>query len=106
MIPRIAADPRQRSERKANLLLASELLRGQATLSVDDLGQRADGWVRRILAWRELLSNPIVLAAAGSGAAFFAASGKQSRGRLWRGLRWAWLAWRVLRRRPGGRSAT
>lgn len=98
MIPRIPADPAQRAERKANLLLASELLRGQAVLAVDDIGQRADGWALRVMAWRKLLSNPIVLAAAGSGAAFFAAAGQKRRGQFWRGLRWAWLAWRVWRR--------
>ena len=74
-------------------------MRGQAALSVDDLGQRADGWVLRILSWRDLLTHPVVLAAAGGGAAFFAASGKQGRGKFWRGLRWAWLAWRLWRRR-------
>lgn len=95
MIPRIPADPAQRAERKANLLLASGLLRGQAALAVDDLGQRADGWVRRVVAWRDLLTNPIVLAAAGAGATFFAASGRQGRGKLGRGMRLAWLAWRL-----------
>ncbi len=95
MIPRIPDDPALRAQRKANLLLASEVVRGQAALSVDDLGERADGWVRRILSWRDLLTSPAVLAAAGGGAAFFAASGKQGRGKLWRGLRWAWLAWRI-----------
>ena len=99
MIPRIPADPVQRSERKANLLLASELMRGQAALSVDDVGQRADGWVRRILAWRDLLSNPVVLAAASGGAALFASAGADRRGKLWRGLRWAWLAYKVWGRR-------
>lgn len=98
MIPRIPADPAERAERKANLLLASELLRGQAALAVDDLGERADGWARRLMAWRSLLSNPAVLAAAGGGAAFFAAAGQKRRGQFWRGLRWAWLAWRVWRR--------
>lgn len=98
MIPKIPDDPVARAERKANLLLASEVLRGQATLAVDDLGGRADRWAVRILAWRNLLSNPVVLASAGGGAAFFAAIGPQQRGRFWRGLRWAWLAWRVLRR--------
>lgn len=100
MIPKIPADPALRAERKANLMLASKLLRGQAALSVDDLGQRADGWVVRVMAWRNLLSNPIVLAAAGGGAAFFASAGKDRRGKLWRGLRWAWLAWRLW----GGRK--
>jgi hypothetical protein len=99
MIPRIPHDPRLRSERKANLLLASELLRGQAQRDVDDLGQRADGLVSRVLTVRDWLTNPTVLAAASSGAAFFAAAGQKKRGQLWRGLRWAWLAWRVLRKR-------
>lgn len=95
MIPRIPADPALRDRRKADLLLASGLLRGQAHLAVDDLGQRADGWVSRVLAWRDLLTNPVVLTAASAGAAFFAASGQRGRGRLWRGMRWAWLAWRL-----------
>lgn len=99
MIPRIPTDPRLRAERKADLLMASELLRGQAQSAVDDLGGRADGLVRRVLVVRGWLSDPVVLAAASSGAAFFAAAGQKQRGRLWRGLRWAWLAWRVLRKR-------
>ncbi|MDR7270832.1 hypothetical protein J2X20_003490 [Pelomonas saccharophila] len=99
MIPRIPTDPVQRAERKANLLLASELMRGQAALSVDDVGQRADGWVRRILSWRDLLTNPVILAAASGGAALFAGAGADRRGKLWRGLRWAWLAYKVWGRR-------
>ena len=99
MIPRIPQDPRLRAERKANLLLASELLRGQAQRDVDDLGQRADGLVNRVVTVRDWLSDPVVLAAAGSGAAFFAAVGQKRRGQFWRGLRWAWLVWRVARRR-------
>ena len=99
MIPRIPHDPRLRAERKANLLLASELLRGQAQLAVDDLGQRADGWVRRVLVVRDWLSNPVVLAAASGGAAFFATAGHRRRGQFWRGLRWAWLGWQVWQRR-------
>ena len=98
MIPRIPDDPVARAERKANLLLASEVMRGQAALAVDDLGARADRWAVRLMAWKNLLSNPLVLATAGGGAAFFAASGPQQRSRFWRGLRWAWLAWRVFRR--------
>jgi len=99
MIPRIPDDPLQRAERKANLLLASELRRGQAQRDVDDLGQRADGVVGRALKVRDWLSDPVVLAAASSGAAFFAAAGQKRRGQFWRGLRWAWLVWRVVRRR-------
>lgn len=97
MIPRIPSDPRLRAERKANLLLASELLRGQAQIAVDDLGERADGLVNRVLTVREWLSNPAVLAAATGGAAFFAAAGSKRRGKLMGALRWAWLAWRMLR---------
>jgi hypothetical protein len=99
MIPRIPQDPVLRSERKANLLLVSELLRGQAQRDVDDLGQRADGLVNQALVVRDWLTDPVVLAAASSGAAFFAAAGHKKRGQLWRGLRWAWLAWRVWRKR-------
>lgn len=95
MIPRIPADRALRSRRKANLLLASELLRGQATAAVDDLGERADGLVNRVLVVRGWLSNPVVLAAASGGAAFFAAAGQRRRGRLIGALRWAWLAWRL-----------
>ncbi len=62
MIPKIPADPAERAERKANLLLASALLRGQAAVAVDELAGRADGWAVRLMAWRNLLSNPIVLA--------------------------------------------
>ncbi len=99
MIPKIPADPAERAERKANLLLASALLRGQAAVAVDELAGRADGWAVRLMAWRNLLSNPIVLATLGGGAAFFAASRGQRRSRVWRGLRWAWLAWRLFRQR-------
>jgi hypothetical protein len=99
MRPRISAQSAARDERKANLLLASQLLRGQAALAVDDVGQRADSWVLRVVAWRNLLTHPAVVAAAGGSAAFFAAVGPQRRGRLWRGLRWAWLGWKLLQKR-------
>ncbi|RZL38520.1 MAG: hypothetical protein EOP35_05605 [Rubrivivax sp.] len=99
MIPRIPHDPALRGERKANLLLASALLRGQVQRDVDELGERADGAARRVLMVRGWLSDPLVLAALGGGAAFFAGSGRQGRGRLWGLLRWGWLAWRVWRRR-------
>lgn len=99
MIPRIPTDPALRTRRKQDLLLASALMREQTQASVDDLGDRADGLVHRVLAVRVWLSQPAVLAAASAGAAFFATAGRQGRGRLWRGLRWAWLAWRVLKQR-------
>jgi hypothetical protein len=99
MRPRIPADPMQRSQRKADLLMASALIRRQVVLATDDLGERADGWVRRWRAWRDLLTSPAVQLAAGLGAGLFAAVGAKRRGALWRGLRWAWLAWRVWSRR-------
>ena len=99
MIPTIPDDPRLRDERKANLLLASELLRGQVGRDVDDLGERADAVVHRALVVRGWLSDPTVLAAAGGAAAFFATAGQKRRGKLLGALRWAWLAWRIWRRR-------
>lgn len=99
MIPRIPTDPKRRAERKADLLLASELLRGQARRDADDLGERADVVVRRALVVRGWLTDPAVLAVASGAGAFFAAAGKQRRGKLAGVLRWAWLAWRLLRRR-------
>ncbi len=99
MKPRIPSDPAARAQRKADLLMASELLRGQAALAVDDIAQRADGLALRVMAWRRLLANPVVLSAAGAGTAFFAAAGPAMRGRFWRGLRWAWLAWRLWQKR-------
>lgn len=94
---RTPTGPERRARRKADLLLASALLREQSALAVDDLGGRADGWARRVQAWRAALSHPVVLAAAGAGAAFFAGSGRS--GRLWRGLRWTWLLWKLGQRR-------
>jgi hypothetical protein len=99
VIPRIPQDPDLRAQRKENLLLASALLRGQVQQQVDDLGERADGVARRVLVVRAWLSDPLVQAAVGGGAAFFATSGRAGRRRLWGLLRWGWLAWRVWRRR-------
>ena len=102
MIPSIPHDPLARAERKANLLLASQLLRGQARRDVDELSQRADSLVSRVLTARDWLTDPVLLAAVSGGAAFFAAAGQKKRSQLWRGLRWAWLAWRVWRRHRAG----
>lgn len=99
MIPKIPTDSALRDRRKADLLMASGLVRGQAQLAVDDLGQRADGVAVRARAWRDLVANPIVLTVLSGGAALFAASGPKRRGKLWRGLRWAWLTWKVLQKR-------
>ena len=93
-----ARTPEQRASRKADLLLASEVMREHAVGSFDDIGGRADVWGMRALWLKAWVSSPAVLAAAGGGAAFFAGLGKRGRGK-WLGLmRWGWLAWRVLRR--------
>jgi hypothetical protein len=98
MIPKLPTDPALRAQRKANLLLASELMRGQASLAFDDIGGRADGWVHRLLWIKGVFSQPAVLAAASGGAAFFATAGRQRRNKLLAMLRWGWVAWRLLRR--------
>jgi hypothetical protein len=94
VIPKLPTDPARRAERKADLLLASQLLRGQAVLAVDDLGERADVWGRRWQALRGWLADPLLLATGGAAAAFLAGAGRR-RGPLLKGLRMALLAWRV-----------
>lgn len=91
---RIPTEPAARSQRKADLLLASGLLRGQAGLALDDLGGRADVWGRRWLWLRVQLSDPWVKAAGVAGIAFMAGSGRRRAG-LWRLARWGSLAWRL-----------
>ncbi len=91
---RIPVDPVARSQRKADLLLASGVLRGQADLALDDLGERADLWGRRWQWLRAQLSDPWVKAAGVAGAAFMAGSGRR-RAHLWRLARWGVLAWRL-----------
>ncbi len=95
MIPKLPSDPALRAQRKANLLLASQLMRNQAQVAFDDVGGRADGLVRRVLVVKEWFSHPVVMAAAGTGAAFFAGAGRQRRGKLWRAMRWGLMAWRL-----------
>ncbi|MFT7722387.1 MAG: hypothetical protein QM788_06110 [Roseateles sp.] len=99
MIPRLPATPAARAQRKADLLLASGLMREQAVLSLDDVGGRADGLVRRVLVVKAWFSSPLVMAVASGGAAAFAAAGPRRRGKLWRALRWAWLGWQALQPR-------
>lgn len=99
MIPKIPSDPAKRDQRKADLILASELLRVQTMDAVDDLGQRADLWGRRWLWVKGWMSDPLVLAAGGGIAAFFASSGRRRRGQFWRAGRWLWMAWKLLGKR-------
>jgi hypothetical protein len=95
VIPRLPVDRARRAERKADLLLASQLLRGQAVLAVDDIGERADVWGRRWQAVRGWLADPVVLATGSAAAAFMAGASGGQRGPLIRGVRLALLAWRA-----------
>ncbi len=91
---RVPTDPAARARRKAELLLASGVLRGQAGQALGDLGERADLWGGRWLWLRTQLSDPWVRAAGVAGAAFMASSGRRRAG-LWRLARWGMLAWRL-----------
>jgi hypothetical protein len=97
MIARLPQDAGQRAQRKADLLLASQVLRGQIGLAGQDIGQRADRWGQRVLTVRRWLSDPLVVAVVGGGAAWFAASPPTRRGRLWRTAQWAWMVWQAYR---------
>lgn len=99
MIPKLPTDPLRRAERKADLLLASQLVRNQIVLNAEDIGERADVWGRRWLWLKGWMSDPMVLAVAGGGAAFFATSGKRRRSQVWRSARWVWMAWKMYQRR-------
>lgn len=96
MIPPLPTDPARRARRKADLLLASQVLRGQATLAVNDVGERADVWGRRWLTLKGWLADPMLLAAGGATAAFMAGAGRRRRPLL-KGLRLSLLAWRIWR---------
>ncbi|MFG6467131.1 hypothetical protein [Roseateles sp. BYS87W] len=98
MIPHIPDDPAARLRRKEDLLLASEVMRGQAVAAVCDLGERGDRWGRRWLWLQGWLADPAVRALLGGGAAFFATAGRSRRARLWRWARGAWVVWRLWRR--------
>lgn len=99
MIPRLPHDAEQRARRKGDLLLASQLLREQAGLAGHELGQRADRWGQRVMTVRRWLSDPLVVAVVGGGAALFAASPATRRGRLWRTAQWGWMVWQAYRSR-------
>lgn len=92
-----------RSQRKQDLLLASQLARGQVLLAVDDLAERADALALRLARVRLWLGRPLVWAALGSALALAlhtrrrrARRSPRSRLLRWvRLLRWGWLAWRT-----------
>lgn len=75
--------------------MASQLLRGQVSLAVDDLGGRADVWALRWQWLRAQLADPWVQAAGAAAAAVAAGTGGRRAGRL---LRLGLLAWRLWRR--------
>ena len=97
MIRHLPATPAARAQRKADLLLASALLRGQATLAVDDLGERADRWGRRWQRLRGWWADPLLRAVGGAAAGVFVAGAGRRPGSMRKGLRLALLAWRVWR---------
>lgn len=90
---------RQRSLRKQDLLLASQLARGQAVGAFDELAGRADALALRVVRVRLWLSDPRVwVAGSAVGSLLFAAVLRRAPAR--RGLRWgrwAWRAWSVWR---------
>jgi hypothetical protein len=87
-----APDPTlQRSRRKQDLLLASQLARDQAAGAFDELADRADGVALRVAQVRAWLSSPqarTVATIAGALVLTVALRGV----RALRLLRWSWLA--------------
>lgn len=95
-VPDLLRQRGQRDQRKQDLLLASQLARGQVIASVNDLSGRADRVARRVLQVRLWLSSPLGLAAGGAAAALVLGVARR-RARSLRLLRWGWLAWRLWR---------
>lgn len=105
MIRHLPATPAARAQRKADLLLASALLRGQAVLAVDDLGERADLWGRRWQRLRGWWADPLLRAVGSAAAGVFVAGAGRRAGSWRRALRIAlvaWRVWRTLGRKPAG----
>lgn len=116
MSTRKPVDRRARAQRKQDLLLASQVLRGQAGLALGAIGDRVDRVVDRARRVRNFLMRPAVLYTAGVGlmvallrprrrpravvAPAATAAGRRSavrprrRGGL---LRYAFLGWRLWR---------
>jgi hypothetical protein len=91
-----APDPVQRSRRKEDLLLASQLARGQTIGAFDELAQRADAVADRVVRIRAWLSSPLALTA-GSAAGALVLGVALRRVRAARLLRWGVLGWRMWR---------
>lgn len=108
MIRKPPADPVERAQRKADLLLASQLLRLQADVALDQVGQQADRWALRWQMLRGWMGDLRVASAAVAAAGLWVGAGSRRAGLL-RGLRWCWMAWRGWRlwrdqRAPSGQS--
>ena len=86
---------RQRDLRKEDLLLASQLARGQVLAAVAELGEGADAVADRVQQLRRWLSSPWVLAAGAAGALVLGVALR--RVRALSVLRWGWLLWRLWR---------
>jgi hypothetical protein len=86
----------QRSQRKQDLLLVSQLARHQAMGAFDELAGPADALAYRVASLRTWLSSPQGLTV-GSAAGALALALALRRGRVARVLRWGWLAWRLWR---------
>ncbi|PZP27892.1 MAG: hypothetical protein DI603_20565 [Roseateles depolymerans] len=96
MIRKPPANPAERAQRKADLLMASQLLRLQADVALDQVGQQADRWALRWQALRGWVADARVVSAAVATAGLWVGAGSR-RGQLLRGLRWCWVAWRGWR---------
>ncbi len=86
----------QRSRRKQDLLLASQLARGQVVGAFDELADRADLIAYRVVRIRVWLSSPLVLTV-GSAVGALVLGVALRRVRAVRMLRWSWRAWRLWR---------
>ena len=87
----------RRSQRKQDLLLASQLARGQAVGAFNELAGRADAVVHRVQQLRAWFSSPLVWMAGSALGTVALRAGLRRRGRTLRLVRWGWLAWRVWR---------
>jgi hypothetical protein len=96
MMQRASGPALQRSRRKQDLLLASQLARGQAVVAFDEIADRADLVVYRVVRVRMWLSSPLVWAA-GSAVGGLMLAVTLRRARAVNVLRWGWLAWRLWR---------
>lgn len=103
---RVPADPLQRERRKQDLLLASQVMRGQIDFSLNAIGDRADLYVARFHRVRDFVQRPAVLYGAGLAGLLMllrrrpAAAVRAVRGRARRSLtslllRYGPLAWRM-----------